>query len=54
MLVIAAILSYEAVVRFNEPTEIKGGYAALVALAGLAVNLAVMRWLAPHTRSIVA
>jgi cobalt-zinc-cadmium efflux system protein len=54
MLIIAAIIAYEAAIRFGRPVEIKGGWAALVALGGLAINLAVMRWLAPHVHDLNA
>ena len=48
MLAIIVVLSYEAIARLREPGEVNGGVAALVALAGLGVNLGVMRWLSPH------
>jgi cobalt-zinc-cadmium efflux system protein len=54
MLAIAVAVGYEAVVRFNDPTEVRGGAAALIALVGLALNLVVMRWLAPHGHDLNA
>ena len=48
MLAIVAALGYEAVVRFREPTPVSGGIAALIAAAGLALNLWVMRGLHSH------
>jgi cobalt-zinc-cadmium efflux system protein len=48
MLVIIGALSYEAISRLRLPAEVNGEVAAGIALAGLAVNIAVMRWLAPH------
>ena len=48
MLVVAAAIAYEAFVRLGQPREVQGGMAAAIALAGLALNLGIMRWLAPH------
>ena len=48
MLVIIGALSYEAISRLRLPAEVNGEVAAGIALAGLAVNIGVMRWLAPH------
>ena len=48
MLAIVFGLGYEAVVRLNEPSAVNGFVAALIAAAGLALNLWVMRRLAPH------
>jgi cobalt-zinc-cadmium efflux system protein len=48
MLVIIVVLSYEAIARLSRPGEINGAAAAVIAVVGLAINLAVMRWLAPH------
>jgi len=48
MLAVIIVLSYEAIARLREPGEVNGGGAALIALAGLGVNLGVMRWLSPH------
>jgi cobalt-zinc-cadmium efflux system protein len=54
MLIIIAVLSYEAFVRLRQPADVQGGIAALVALVGLAVNLGVMRRLAPHHHDLNA
>jgi cobalt-zinc-cadmium efflux system protein len=48
MVAIAAALAYESVTRLDHPGEIKGAATAIIALAGLALNLFVMRWLSPH------
>jgi len=48
MVAIAAALAYQAVTRLDHPGEIKGAATAIIALAGLALNLFVMRWLSPH------
>jgi len=48
MLVIIAALSYEAIARLAQPGEVNGAAATVIAFIGLAINLAVMRWLAPH------
>ena len=48
MLAIVAALAYESVLRIRQPGEVNGAAAAVIALAGLAINLGVMRWLAPH------
>jgi cobalt-zinc-cadmium efflux system protein len=52
MLVISAALVYEAFVRFSNPGEVKGVAAALIALVGLALNMVVLRWLAPHAHDL--
>ena len=52
MLVISAALVYEAFVRFYNPGEVKGVAAALIALVGLALNVVVLRWLAPHAHDL--
>ena len=54
MLVILALLAYEAIGRLKTPVAVNGGAAALVALGGLAVNLWVMRRLAPHNHDLNA
>ena len=46
MFLICGALVYEALSRLNAPAEVHGGAAALVALAGLALNIFVLRWLA--------
>jgi cobalt-zinc-cadmium efflux system protein len=48
MLAIVIALAYEAVVRFRQPTPVSGATAALIAAAGLALNLWVMRRLHSH------
>jgi cobalt-zinc-cadmium efflux system protein len=54
MLAIAAAIAYEAYTRFGQPREIQGGMAAAIALAGLALNLGIMKWLAPHKHDMNA
>jgi cobalt-zinc-cadmium efflux system protein len=54
MLAIAVAVAYEAFVRVKEPVAVNGGAAALIAAAGLALNLAVMRWLSPHAHDLNA
>jgi len=48
LLVIAGAIAYEAVARLGQPREVQGGTAALIALAGLALNLWILRRIAPH------
>jgi cobalt-zinc-cadmium efflux system protein len=48
MLVILGALSYEAISRLGQPGEVNGEVAMVIALAGLAINIAVIRRLAPH------
>lgn len=54
LLVIAAVIAYEAMDRFAQPREIHGGTAAAIALAGLVLNLGIMQWLAPHGHDLNA
>lgn len=54
MLAIVAFLGYEAFLRFREPSPVKGEAAALIALAGLALNLVILRRLAPHRHDMNA
>ena len=54
MLVIAAVIAYEAFLRLGQAREIQGGMAAAIALAGLALNLGIMNWLAPHKHDMNA
>lgn len=54
MLAIAIAVAYEAFIRFKDPVPVNGSAAALIAAAGLALNLAVMRWLAPHAHDLNA
>jgi len=48
LLVIALVIAYEAIERLGQPREVLGGTAALIALAGLALNLWILRRIAPH------
>ena len=48
MLAIVLGLGYEAIVRLKSPSAVNGPVAALIAAAGLMLNLWVMRRLAPH------
>lgn len=48
MIVIVAALGYEAFLRFREPIEVNGATAAVVALAGLGLNVLILRRLSPH------
>jgi cobalt-zinc-cadmium efflux system protein len=54
MLVIAAAIAYEAFTRIGQAREIQGGMTAAIALAGLVLNLGVMKWLAPHKHDMNA
>lgn len=54
LLLIAAAIGYEAMARFGQPREIHGGATAAIALAGLALNLGIMKWLAPHGHDLNA
>ena len=55
MLVIVGALAYEALSRLQEAGPvIKGEWAALIAFAGLALNLALLRRLAPHQHDLNA
>jgi cobalt-zinc-cadmium efflux system protein len=54
MLAIAGVIGYEAFTRFGQPREIQGGMAAAIALVGLALNLGVMKLLAPHKHDMNA
>ncbi|HUQ75654.1 MAG TPA: cation diffusion facilitator family transporter [Burkholderiales bacterium] len=54
MLVIVAALAYEAVVRLKAPSPVNGAPAALIAAVGLALNLWVLRHLAPHVHDMNA
>ena len=48
MLAIVVALAWEAVIRFRQPSPVDGVWAGAIAAAGLAVNLWVLRRLAPH------
>lgn len=52
MLSIAIAVAYEAFLRLGSPTPVHGAVAAGFALMGLAVNLVVLRWLAPHRHDL--
>ena len=52
MLIIAAAIAYEALARWQSPPPIKGGVAALIAAAGLAMNLVILRRLTPHSHDL--
>jgi cobalt-zinc-cadmium efflux system protein len=54
LLLIAAAIAYEAMARLGQPREIHGAAAAAIALAGLALNLGIMKWLAPHGHDLNA
>jgi cobalt-zinc-cadmium efflux system protein len=54
MLAIAAAISYEAFTRLGQAREIQGGMTAAIALAGLVLNLGIMKWLAPHSHDMNA
>ena len=54
MLVIATAIAYEAWQRLEEPADIRGAAAAAIALAGLALNLAIVKWLVPHRHDMNA
>ncbi len=48
MLAIVTVLAYESVLRLRSPTPVNGAAAAAIAVVGLALNLWVMKRLAPH------
>jgi len=52
MLAIAGAIGYEALGRWQTPTPVKGGAAAAIALAGLAINLVILRRLTPHLHDL--
>lgn len=54
MLVIVAAIAFEAFARFRQPGEVNGLGAALIAAVGLALNLVVLRWIAPHSHDMNA
>jgi cobalt-zinc-cadmium efflux system protein len=54
MLVIIIALAYEALVRLRNPSPVQGAAAAVIAAAGLALNVFVMRRLSPHTHDMNA
>lgn len=52
MLAIVIAIAIEAYARWEAPSPVKGGAAALIALAGLAVNLVILRRLTPHRHDL--
>jgi cobalt-zinc-cadmium efflux system protein len=54
MLLIIGALAYAAITRLRQPAEVDGMAASVIAFAGLLVNLAVMRRLAPHGHDLNA
>lgn len=52
MLAIVVALAWEAVIRFAQPSPVNGLAAAVIAAAGLVVNLWVLRRLAPHRHDL--
>jgi cobalt-zinc-cadmium efflux system protein len=52
MLAIVVALAYEGLSRLKNPSPVNGLAAALIAAAGLAVNLWVLRRLSPHQRNM--
>jgi cobalt-zinc-cadmium efflux system protein len=48
MVVVALLIAREALARLEQPADVHGAAAAAIATAGLAVNLVIIRWLAPH------
>lgn len=54
MLAIAAAIGYEALARWHAPTPVQGGLAALIAFAGLLVNLVLLRRLTGHGNDLNA
>ena len=54
MLVIVALLAFEAIGRLKAPSEVNGEAAAVIAFAGLVLNITVLRWLSPHAHDLNA
>ena len=52
MLFIAAAIGYEALARWQAPAPVQGAVAALIALAGLLVNLVLLRRLTGHRHDL--
>jgi cobalt-zinc-cadmium efflux system protein len=52
MLAIAAAIGYEVFARWQVPSPVNGGAAALIALGGLVLNLAILRRLSPHRHDL--
>lgn len=54
LLVIALVIGHEAIARLGQPRDVLGGTATLIALAGLALNLWILRRIAPHRHDMNA
>lgn len=54
MLLIVVAIAYEAIVRLKTPAQVNGAAAAAIALAGLVLNVLVMRRLSPHAHDLNA
>lgn len=54
MLAIVVALAFEAIQILQAPRPVNGGVAALIALAGLALNLVILRRLTPHQHDLNA
>jgi cobalt-zinc-cadmium efflux system protein len=54
MLVIVAAIAYEATLRFRTQAEVNGLAVAVIAGVGLALNIVVLRWIAPHRHDLNA
>ncbi|MEA3195351.1 MAG: cobalt-zinc-cadmium efflux system protein [Betaproteobacteria bacterium] len=52
MLAIVVALAYESFLRLKNPSPVNGAGAAVIAAVGLAVNLWVLRRLAPHRHDL--
>jgi cobalt-zinc-cadmium efflux system protein len=52
MLVIAVAIGYEVLARWQAPSPVNGAAAALIALGGLVLNLAILRQLSPHRHDL--
>jgi cobalt-zinc-cadmium efflux system protein len=52
MLAIAGTIGYETLLRWQAPLPVKGGAAALIALAGLALNVVILQRLTPHRHDL--
>jgi cobalt-zinc-cadmium efflux system protein len=54
MLLVVALVGHEAFLRFRQPSPVNGTAAAVIALAGLALNLLILQRLAPHSHDLNA
>lgn len=52
MLVIVTAIAFEAVLRLKQPGQVDGALAAMIAAAGLVLNVVVLRWLSPHAHNL--